>query len=172
MKSLLQGGRRDVTNVLTAGRYPLTETRNHMETDMTRKPLTAAILGALMIAPLAHAAPLTVTVDDIQSQTGTIHVGLYDAAGYEGGEAISGATIEVDAATASATIEGLEPGEYGIKLYHDVDGNGDMNTNPFGMPIEPYAFSNNAKGRFGPASWAEAKFEVTEDGAVQAIKLN
>jgi uncharacterized protein (DUF2141 family) len=40
------------------------------------------------------------------------------------------------------------------------------------MPTEPFAFSNNAKGRFGPAKWDDARFEVTEDGAVQIITLN
>ena len=66
----------------------------------------------------------------------------------------------------------LTPGEYGIKLYHDVNGDGEMNTNPFGMPIEPFAFSNNAKGRFGPARWDAARFEVTEEGASQTIAIN
>lgn len=139
---------------------------------MTHKTLIAAALGAMMIAPLAYAAPLTVTVDNIQSQTGTIRLGVYDEAGYKGGDAVNGANISVDAATASVTLEGLTPGEYGIKLYHDVDDNGDMNTNPFGMPTEPFAFSNNAVGRFGPATWAAAKFEITEEGAVQTIDLN
>ena len=139
---------------------------------MTHKTLIAAALGALIIAPLANAAPLTITVDNIQSQTGTIRLGVYDEAGYKGGDAVNGANISVDAATASVTLEGIAPGEYGIKLYHDVDGDGDMNTNPFGMPTEPFAFSNNAVGRFGPATWAAAKFEITEEGAVQTIDLN
>ena len=139
---------------------------------MTHKTLIAAALGALIIAPLANAAPLTITVDNIQSQTGTIRLGVYDEAGYKGGDAVNGANISVDAATASVTLEGIAPGEYGIKLYHDVDGDGDMNTNPVGMPTEPFAFSNNAVGRFGPATWAAAKFEITEEGTVQTIDLN
>ena len=65
----------------------------------------------------------------------------------------------------------LEPGAYGIKMYHDINDDGDMNANPFGMPTEPYAFSNNAKGRFGPAKWADASFTVSSDGATQTITL-
>ena len=37
-------------------------------------------------------------------------------------------------------------------LFHDVNGDGEMNTNPFGIPTEPFAFSNNARGSFGPAT--------------------
>lgn len=138
---------------------------------MTKKTLIAAALGALIIAPLANAAPLTIEVENIGTEAGTIRLGVFDEAGYKSDEAVNGANITVDAAKVSVTIEGLAPGEYGIKLYHDVDDNGDMNTNPFGMPTEPFAFSNNAKGRFGPASWSEAKFSVTEEGAVQVISL-
>ena len=130
---------------------------------MTKKTLIAAALGALMIAPLANAAPLTIEVENIGTEAGTIRLGVFDEAGYKSDEAVNGANITVDAAKVSVTIEGLAPGEYA---------NGDMNTNPFGMPTEPFAFSNNAKGRFGPASWSEAKFSVTKEGAVQVISLN
>ncbi len=42
-----------------------------------------------------------------------------------------------------------------------MNGNGKMDTNPFGMPVEPYAFSNNAVGNMGPAKWDRARFEVS-----------
>jgi len=139
---------------------------------MSFQPLIISTLCLAFMAPAALAGPLTVTLENIQKQTGKIRLGVYDAAGYEAGKAVSGADVVVNAATVSVTVEGLAPGEYGIKLFHDVNGDGEMNSNPFGMPTEPFAFSNNAKGRFGPAKWDDARFEVTEDGAVQAITLN
>lgn len=139
---------------------------------MTRKSWIATALCLTVMAPAALAGPLTVTLENIQTQTGEIRLGIYDAAGYERGKAVAGADVAVSAASVSVTVEGLAPGEYAIKLYHDVNGDGEMNSNPFGMPTEPFAFSNNAKGRFGPAKWDEARFEVTGDGAVQIIALN
>ena len=165
----VQGGAVLARFGLAAGKRPLTTTT---ETEMTRKSLIAAALCLTVMAPAALAGPLTVTLENIQKQTGEIRLGVYDAAGYEGGQAVGGADVVVNAATVSVTIEGLAPGEYGIKLFHDVNGDGEMNSNPFGMPTEPFAFSNNAMGRFGPAKWDDARFEVTEDGAVQVISLN
>lgn len=136
------------------------------------KTFAAALIAALMVAPAATAGTLTITLEDIKKTQGSISLGVFDEAGYESGQAVNGANITVDQATETVTIEGLEPGFYGIKMYHDVDGNGEMNANPFGMPTEPYAFSNNAKGRFGPAKWDAAKFEVTAEGAVQTISIN
>ena len=57
-----------------------------------------------------------------------------------------------------------------MKAFHDVDDDGAMATNPFGMPIEPYAFSNNAVGNMGPAGWDRAHFSVSGD-TVQTINL-
>lgn len=139
---------------------------------MTFKPLFAAALFAALIAPVAQAGPLTIKFENIKTQQGAIRLGVYDAAGYDSGKAVTGADVPVDAASVSVTLEGLAPGEYGIKLFHDVNGDGEMNANPFGMPTEPFAFSNNAKGQFGPAKWDAARFEVTADGAVQVITFN
>ena len=60
----------------------------------------------------------------------------------------------------TTTFTGLVPGRYAIKAFHDVNGDGKMGSNPFGMPTEPFAFSNNAHGVMGPAKWDAAAFEV------------
>jgi len=77
----------------------------------------------------------------------------------------------VTASTASVQFNGVVPGQYAIRLFHDVNGNGQLDTNPFGMPTEPFAFSNNARGRFGPATWADAAFTVTAGANVQEIAI-
>ena len=140
---------------------------------MTRTASFAALLAASMIAtPIALAADLTVNVDSIAKAQGTIVLGLFDEGTYSGDGAVDGANLKVEGNTVSVTFEGLEPGEYAVKLYHDVNDDGEMNTNPFGMPTEPFAFSNDAKGRFGPAKWDAAKFSVGADGTVHTITLN
>ena len=140
---------------------------------MTRTASFAALIAASMIAPpIALASDLTVNVESIARTQGTIVLGLFDEATYNGDGAVDGANLKVEGNDVTVTFEGLEPGEYAVKLYHDVNDDGEMNTNPFGMPTEPFAFSNDAKGRFGPAKWKAAKFTVDADGTVHTIKLN
>ncbi|MCR9270921.1 MAG: DUF2141 domain-containing protein [Hyphomonadaceae bacterium] len=140
---------------------------------MTRTTsLAALITTALITAPMALAADLTVTVQGIEKPQGTIMLGLFDAATYEDAGSIQGANLKVEGDQVSVTFEGLEPGEYAVKLYHDVNDDGEMDTNPFGMPTEPFAFSNDARGRFGPAKWDAAKFEVSADGTTHTITMN
>ena len=65
------------------------------------------------------------------------------------------------------------PGKFrrpGGSATHWFDGDGEMNTNPFGMPVEPYAFSNNAVGNMGPARWSAAHFAVSGETA-QTISI-
>ena len=114
---------------------------------------------------------LTLTVTGISKTQGRMTIGVFDAEGYETGAATTGAEVDVTAETLTVSFEALAPGEYGIKLFHDVNGNDKMDTNPFGAPTEPYAFSNNAKGRFGPAKWDAARFTVDEDGTVHIISM-
>ncbi len=140
---------------------------------MTRTSSFAALIAVSMIAaPIALASDLTVTVESIAQTQGTIVLGLFDEASYNGDGAVDGANLKVEGNDVTVTFEGLEPGEYAVKLYHDINDDGEMNTNPFGMPTEPFAFSNDAKGRFGPAKWDAAKFSVSADGTVHTIKLN
>ena len=121
----------------------------------------AALLAAALILPQAASAEparakLTLTISNIKEQKGALSLGIYDAAGYETDKAVNGGSIPVTGATVTATFD-LPPGQYGIKMFHDVDGDGKMGTNPFGMPTEPFAFSNSAPAQFGPAKWDAAK---------------
>lgn len=133
---------------------------------MTRIALIAA--AALLTAGPAFAAPVLPADDaslaltfDAGARTGTIMVALYDAATYTGGRPVRVAQVDVANGQSVAAFEGLPAGEYGVKAFHDLNGDGRMNTNPFGLPTEPYAFSNNAVGNMGPASWDRARFTVS-----------
>lgn len=133
---------------------------------------TAAIAIALLAAAPALAsdpASLALTFDTGAS-TGAVMVALYDEASYGGGQPVRSARVDVAAGQRTVAFEGLPAGEYGVKAFHDLNGNGRMDANPFGMPTEPYAFSNNARGNMGPASWERARFEVSGETA-QTISI-
>ena len=135
-----------------------------------RTALIAAALAVLSstaaVAETAPAANATVRFAfETGAQTGKIMVALYDSAeAYSGGAPVKAVQVDVAAGQTEAVFADLPAGDYAMKAFHDVDGNGRMNTNPFGMPTEPFAFSNNARGNMGPASWDRAEFAAS--GAV------
>lgn len=127
---------------------------------------------AKMPAEAQGSSTLVLTVEGIREVSGLLSIGLYNSeTGHKTGQAIVGARPDVDSASVEVTFEGLAEGQYAINLFHDVDGNGEMNTNMFGIPTEPYAFSNNAKGTFGPAKWVDANFTVGADTNTHVITM-
>jgi uncharacterized protein (DUF2141 family) len=125
-------------------------------------------------APATGSASLTITFTGITEKTGAIMgVIVNSEAGYtEKAAPVRMIMIPVTGSEVSQVIDGLAPGNYAIKLFHDVDGDKKMSTNPYGMPIEPFAFSNNAKGNMGPASWADAKFVVAAGANSHSITID
>jgi uncharacterized protein (DUF2141 family) len=54
----------------------------------------------------------------------------------------------------------LPEGRYALSVIHDENANARLDANPFGIPQEPYGFSNNPKAIFGPPGFQEAAFEL------------
>lgn len=126
----------------------------------------AAMLVALTTPVCLHANQAEpsrlILIFETGADTGAVMVSLFDSeAAYEGRAAVRQARVNVAGGERTTTFAGLPPGTYAVAAFHDVDGNGRMNTNPFGQPIEPFAFSNNARGNMGPAAWQRARFTVT-----------
>ena len=69
-------------------------------------------------------------------------------------------------------IPDVAPGQYAIAAFHDENGNGELDVNQVGVPIEGYGFSNNAAANPGPASFADAAFELGESPAAVRVKLS
>ena len=136
------------------------------------------LLAALTLAGGAHAAEpageLTVTFQNLKAKTGAIMLSLTasEDAYADKAPATAQAMVPASGDTASTTFKGLAPGRYAIKAFHDVNGDGKMGANPFGMPTEPFAFSNNAHGNMGPAKWADASFEVKAGANTQTIDID
>lgn len=135
--------------------------------------VSAAPAPAAAAAARPAAASVTITFAGIELPQGRIMVALYDGKqAYEGGSPVRVAPVAVSGTgEVSATIEGLAPGAYAVKAFHDIDGDGKLGKNPFGIPTEPYAFSNDAKGERGPASWEAASFALVAGANAQRITL-
>ena len=95
---------------------------------------------------------------------------IYDETGW-GDASVANLREPVHGDVVTLTLTVPNPGRYGIRLFHDVDGNGELNANIMGIPTEPFGFSNNAPPRFGPPSFEAAAFDIDQKGAAQTISL-
>ena len=126
-------------------------------------PLTLPILLVLVIAfsTMGAAASLTVKIEGIEKLEGVLRVTLVDSKeAYDGSGGVASVQIKVTQSTHTFMLDGLKEGTYALSMMHDVNGNGELDKNVVGMPIEPYAFSNNAEANFGKPKFEDVAFEV------------
>jgi len=69
-------------------------------------------------------------------------------------------------------IDSLEYGEYAIRVFHDENKNGELDTDFLGIPDEDYGYSNDASGFFGPPSWEKAKFYFNKPEMTITINID
>jgi uncharacterized protein (DUF2141 family) len=63
-------------------------------------------------------------------------------------------------------------GDYAVAVYADINGNNKLDSNFLGIPKEPVGTSRDAKGRFGPPSFADAAFKITDGINTMPIQLH
>lgn len=103
---------------------------------------------------------LVVKVKNIKNIKGNLMLGVYNQGEkFLKKEVVSG-DIKIDGNSMTYTFDGLDKGFYAVSIFQDENENGKLDSNFMGIPSEPYAFSNNAKGMFGPPSFEDCRFEV------------
>lgn len=112
-------------------------------------------------------ANLTVVVTNLQNKDGKVSVSLYKTEEdfLQKGQSLT--TIITKAGQATVVFKDLRPGTYAVSVMHDQNDNGKLDTAVFGIPVEPYGFSNNARGTFGPASFDDSKFIIQSDHKIE-----
>jgi uncharacterized protein (DUF2141 family) len=120
----------------------------------------------------AHAAPLTIVVDNVCSAQGEIDLTVFDAADWLSNSA--GVDRKLPAQAGSVTFHfDLPPGTYAAAGFHDANGNGQFDKNFLGWPLEGFGFSNDAHvSIFKPPSFAAASFNLPPTGATETVRLD
>lgn len=62
-------------------------------------------------------------------------------------------------------------GTYAVSVLHDENSNNKMDTSFIGMPKEGMGASNNPRGRLGPPTFNDAKFELSSNSKTIEISI-
>jgi uncharacterized protein (DUF2141 family) len=120
----------------------------------------------------AKAGQLIVTLTGKEITGKWVYVGvLDDADNFPSGKAVVKAKVQAEGDTLEVTLPPVPPGAYAVSAFCDMNGNGELDSSIIGKPTEPYGFSRNARGRFGPPDWDDAVVEMGEDVQRLEIKL-
>ena len=117
------------------------------------RPAARGLIAAAALAPLGTLAA-----------GATLYVALYnDAASYAESKALASQTAPMREGKARFVFTDLAPGRYALRVFADENGNGKLDTNLVGMPIERYGFSNDAKGNRGAPDFEAAALRIDAD---------
>ena len=144
---------------------------NHAHPRFALVACGAGVLLAALLPLTAHAVDLTVEVKGVGVEKGNVMVALYKQTDTWMRKP---SMVQMQAGKkegVSLMFKDLADGEYAISLFVDENGNGKLDSNAIGIPLEPFAFSNDAMGNFGPPSFEQAKFVVGKTSNAITINL-
>ena len=144
-----------------------------------KQALATALFAASALLPLSsHAADLTLEVEGLDASRlrgATLLVAVYTepASWLRQPQAGRRFTLDTEAGSGKVTVvlKNLPDGPLAFSLFQDANANGRLDMNAMGLPVEPYGFSNNAAGNFGPPTFEQALLTPVA-GVPVKVKLN
>ncbi len=137
--------------------------------------LAATFACAAALAFGAAAADLEVRIEGLRSADGDVRIALHrqmQKADFPADKGVVGAIMRPAASgTVRVIFADVAPGAYAVAAFHDADGDGALNQNIVGMPIEGYGFSNGAVGFMGPPNFVDAAVIVDEGEAAPSVSV-
>lgn len=136
---------------------------------MRRTLFTVSILTLMASPSLAEAPGATIeaTVGPLESAKGKVGCTLFASeAGFpsEASKALQRTTVAAAGKNVVCRFVGVPAGTYAISVMHDEDGDGELDSNLFGIPSEGYGASNNKLPSMSPPSFGDSSFAVSASG--------
>lgn len=112
---------------------------------------------------------LSVDVAGVKSDNGSVLVAVYDSSDsfLDSDKMFSGGSSKAQEGNTWVIIEDLPDGEYALAIFHDEDGDDELDTNWIGIPKEPICFSIGKMKTFGPPKYSECAFKVEGDKEIK-----
>jgi len=130
-------------------------------------------VGEIMAAVFdrAEAFALDTEVRAMVSPAGEISAGVFTREGEFRRPPVDWLTVAPTTRTLHLKFPDLEPGEYAVGVYQDLNGNHRLDATVARNPTEPWGISNNARPKDRAPTWDEAKFTLPPEGAKIVIEL-
>ncbi len=121
---------------------------------------------ATQLSVAQNSNELRVLVKNIQIIQGTLEIQLSSDSLQYHGDTLANIdfvrTIRVTNHEMLLIFKNLPEGEYALAIFQDINDDGKLNRKKFGIPAEPFAFSNDALRKFGPPYFEQAKFMINK----------
>ena len=128
--------------------------------------LTLLLLG-FPPAPQSVTLQVTSTAED----SALLHVAVFrNARDFADDVSVAGVTEPMSGSRVAVEVELPGAGAYVFAAFHDLNDNGQLDRNVFGVPTEPYGFTKEPPSKWRAPSFEEVATDV-EGGTTASISL-
>lgn len=135
------------------------------------------LLSIITVSPLSSFAQeqgtLTVVIDNVKSEKGKMNIAVCSTPEQYLSDTNIFKAVRVKPARGETKVvfANIPYGDYAVKVYQDKNNNGKLDTGFFGIPKEPYGFSNDPKIKRGMPSFKETSFKVGSENKEITIRM-
>lgn len=146
-------------------------TASHNSATPANTPQLSAT-NTIAVAPPPPASTIHLQIANVRPNRGPVKVAVFTSSANFPNKESAVQTLEFDGTTSNATARLAITQACAIAVFQDIDGNGELTTNRFGIPIEPCGFSNNAVIKRGPPSFAAAAVKPASGGPPTLVRID
>lgn len=115
---------------------------------------------------------LNLTLSTSVEKEGNLHIAVYDSdQGFLDDQKIFSIVRPTNGQPVSLEVKLPASGTYVLAAFHDLNGNGELDTNLFGAPSEPYGFSKEPPSKWRKPRFGEVATNVTPSSESIKIEL-
>ncbi len=122
------------------------------------------LIFLFLILPVVGIAQnsLSVEVHGVKNSDGKINVAVYNNSDdfLKFDQVYKSDSAKANEGITHLQIDNLPKGEYALAIFHDENGNDELDTNWLGIPKEDIGFSNAKMKTFGPPSFKDCLFPL------------
>lgn len=120
------------------------------------------------LTTFAQTGDLTVTLENPGEKKGKVYVGVFTEQNFLMNPTES-AMMDLDENQTQVTIKDMAYGIYAVSIFHDANGNGQLDMDEYGRPTEPWGLSGKSSGMM--PMWSEAKFDHNAEESEVKLKM-
>lgn len=123
----------------------------------------------LLMAGSYNESDLKLVITGVDDVKGSMYIAVFDnkESFPDFGKQLVEKVLPVDSKTLSCTFKDLPNSDYAVAIFHDKNNNGKLDKNAFGIPLEPYGFSQNARARFSAPPFNDAKIVLDGNQSIE-----
>ena len=140
-----------------------------MKTQTLIKQIVCASALCIAASLPAVAANITLKINEVYDKGGEIRIAVFDSEESFRKKPVRAIKLPAVQGEMLIPINDLPAGKYGIMLFHDTNGNEELDTNLMGIPKEYWSASLEGTVVIGRPGWSDVVFDLPEDGKTVAV---